>query len=71
MAAPRPLPDGSAVQITIGRLMAPSGAQLDKVGVQPDYEVERTVADLERGEDPQLLRAAEVLVGGGGLPTGR
>jgi carboxyl-terminal processing protease len=71
VAAPRPLSDGSAVQITIGRLVAPYGAQLDKVGVQPDYEVERTVADLERGEDPQLLRAAEVLVGGGGLPTGR
>jgi carboxyl-terminal processing protease len=71
VAAPRPLSDGSAVQITILRLVAPSGARIDKVGVQPDNEVDLTVADLERGEDPQLLRAAEVLMGGGGLPAGR
>ena len=63
IAAPRPLSDGSAVQITIRRLVAPSGAQIDKVGVQPDTEVELTVADLERGEDPQFERAAEILVG--------
>ena len=71
IAAPRPLSDGSAVQITIRRLVTPSGATIDKIGVQPDNEVELTIQDLESGEDPQLLRAAEVLVGGGGLPAGR
>ena len=57
------LSDGSAVQLTIRRLVTPSGAQLDRVGVQPDVPVELTIADLERGEDPQLMRALELLVG--------
>lgn len=63
IAVPRPLPDGSAVQITIRRLVSPSGAPLDKIGVQPDFPVELTIADLERGNDPQLDRALELLVG--------
>jgi len=63
IATTQQLPDGSAVQLTISRLVSPSGAQLDKVGVQPDVAAELTVADLERGEDPQLTRAIELLLG--------
>lgn len=57
------LSDGSAVQITIQRLLSPSGAQIDKVGVQPDIPVQLTLEHMERGEDPQLLRALELLLG--------
>jgi carboxyl-terminal processing protease len=64
LASPQPLSDGSAIQITIRRLVAPSGASLDKQGVQPDVEANLTVDDLQRGEDPQLLRAVELLMGG-------
>ena len=64
IAVPRQLADGSAVQLTIRRLVSPSGAQIDKVGVQPDVPVELTVSDLERGDDPQLNRALELLLGG-------
>lgn len=63
IAAPRPLSDGSAVQVTVARLLSPAGAQIDAVGVKPDTEVDLTITDLERGEDPQLVRAAEVLLG--------
>ncbi len=61
IAVPRQLSDGSAVQLTVRRLLTPSGAQLDKMGVQPDVAVDLTIADLERGDDPQLTRALELL----------
>lgn len=63
IAEQRPLSDGSAVQLTLRRLVTPSGAQLDRVGVQPDVPVDLTTADLERGDDPQLARALELLLG--------
>ena len=64
LASPQPLSDGSAIQITIRRLASPSGATIDKQGVQPDVEATLTVDDLQRGDDPQLLRALELLTGG-------
>lgn len=63
LASPQPLSDGSVIQITIRRLVAPSGAIVDKQGVQPDVEAGLTADDLQRGEDPQLLRALELLSG--------
>jgi carboxyl-terminal processing protease len=70
LAAPQPLSDGSAIQVTIRRLVAPSGAQINKQGVQPDVEAELTLDDLQRGDDPQLLRAVEILVQSAGpLPA--
>ncbi|MCC6175428.1 MAG: PDZ domain-containing protein [Chloroflexi bacterium] len=69
IAAPQPLSDGSAVQITIRRLVTPNGVQIDKRGVTPDVEVDRTVDDLQNGDDPQLLTAIQLLAGGGALPA--
>jgi carboxyl-terminal processing protease len=63
LAATQPLSDGSAIQVTIRRLVTPSGAPIDKQGVQPDVEEDLTVEDLQRGEDPQLLSALELLTG--------
>ncbi len=63
IAEPHRLADGSAVQITVRRLLSPSGAQIETVGVQPAVPVQLTVADRERGDDPQLARALELLVG--------
>jgi carboxyl-terminal processing protease len=55
------LPDGSAIQVTERRLLTPSGARLDKVGVKPDVEVQTTVTDLETGKDPPLERAVQIV----------
>ena len=63
LAVPQPLSDGSAVQLTIRRLVSPSGAAIDKQGVQPDIEADLTVDDLQRGDDPQFARAVELLAG--------
>ena len=62
IATSRPLSDGSAVQLTINKLVSPSGAQLDRVGVQPDEAIPLTAVDLEAGRDPQRDRAVQVLV---------
>ena len=64
LASPQPLSDGSAIQVTIRRLVAPSGAIIDKQGVEPDFEADMTLDDLQRGDDPQLLRAVELLANG-------
>ncbi len=55
------LSDGSQVQITVHRFVSPSGAQIDRVGVQPDEKVDLTPADLEAGRDPQLERAFDLI----------
>lgn len=55
------LSDGSAVQITERRLLAPSGQRLDRVGVKPDIEVPTSVPDLEAGKDPPLERAIQLI----------
>jgi len=63
IAVPQLLTDGSAVQLTIRRLVSPSGAAIDKQGVQPDLEADLTVDDLQRGDDPQFALAVDVLSG--------
>jgi carboxyl-terminal processing protease len=61
LASPQPLSDGSAIQVTIRRLVSPSGAVINKQGVQPDIEAELTLDDLQRGDDPQFMHAVELL----------
>ena len=58
------IPVAAAIQITIRRLVAPSGAVINKQGVQPDVEADLTRDDLQRGDDPQRLRAVELLANG-------
>jgi carboxyl-terminal processing protease len=64
LASPQPLSDGSAIQVTIRRLVSPSGAVINKQGVDPDIEADLTLDDLQKGDDPQLLRAVELLANG-------
>jgi carboxyl-terminal processing protease len=61
IAMPQQLSDGSVVQLTIRRLVAPSGTAIDKQGVQPDVEADLTVDDLQQGNDPQFARAVDLL----------
>jgi len=56
--APSRLSDGSALELTVGHYLTPSGRSLDGVGVEPDVEVQpnATASVLEQ-------RAVEVLSG--------
>jgi carboxyl-terminal processing protease len=55
------LKDGSALKITIARWLTPSGVDINKEGIKPDYEVEMIAEDYEKGRDPQLEKAMEML----------
>lgn len=57
-----PLPDGSAVKITVSEWLTPKGRQIDKKGIVPDIEIDLTEEDYKAGRDPQLDKAMELLM---------
>jgi carboxyl-terminal processing protease len=50
---------GSGLHITIARWLLPSGKNIDKEGLKPDFEVAMDEAD--QSKDPQLDKAIEIL----------
>jgi len=56
-----PLSAGGTLKVTVARWFTPSGATIDKDGIVPDHEVERTAEDREAERDPQLDKAKELL----------
>lgn len=64
-----PLNDGSAVGLSVGKYFTPKGENLAGIGLTPDYPVEvdedtfmKIYAEtLDLMEDPQILKALEVL----------
>ncbi len=57
------LEDGSAIEITVQRVLGPNGEAINEIGVTPDQVVELTPADLSAGNDPQLAAAIAYLRG--------
>jgi carboxyl-terminal processing protease len=55
---PSTLPDGSAIELTVGRYRTPSGRTIDEVGVEPDVAV-----NVGASPDQAERRALEVLRG--------
>ncbi len=61
------LSDGSAIGLSVNEYYLPSGRSLKNEGVVPDYDVELTIDQLRnlrtlaRDEDPQLVKAIEVI----------
>ena len=49
--------DGSAVKITIAEWLTPKGRSINKTGIKPDIEVDRTYDDYDANRDPQLDKA--------------
>ncbi len=58
---PVDLSDGSSLKITIAKWLTPKGESIDKKGLTPDIEVEMSDEDWEKGRDPQLEKAIEIL----------
>lgn len=56
-----PLPNGTGLNITIAKYLTPSGEDINKKGIKPDYEVKLTLNDLYKHNDTQLKRAEEIL----------
>lgn len=55
------LSDGSSLHVTVAKLFTPDQRLIDGEGLQPDEPVAFPPESRERGEDPQLQRALEVL----------
>ncbi len=57
------LSDGSSIKVTVARWLTPKGETISEKGLTPDIEVEMTPEDHEKGRDPQLDKAIEVIRG--------
>jgi len=55
------LSDGSAVKITVAEWLTPKGRSINKLGIEPDIVAPVDYTKLKEGEDPQLIRALELL----------
>jgi C-terminal processing protease CtpA/Prc len=56
------LPGGGSGRICVKRDRFPDGREFVGLGIQPDIEVKRTVADARAGLDAELARAIEVVL---------
>jgi len=50
---------GSGLHITVARWLLPSGGNIDKEGIKPDYEVK--MDEKDQTKDPQFEKALEIL----------
>lgn len=55
------LPDGSSLKITVAHWVLPNGRILDYDGLQPNYPVPITDAEVAAGQDPQLVKALQIV----------
>ena len=53
------LPNNTGMNITVAKYLTPSGADISKKGIDPDYEVK--LSDMWSSKDEQLDKAVEIL----------
>jgi carboxyl-terminal processing protease len=51
----------AAVKITIAKWLTPNGTSIHKNGIEPEEKIERTAAQIEADQDPQMDKALELL----------
>jgi carboxyl-terminal processing protease len=56
-----PVTDDTSLKVTVARWITPNGTNLSEGGIDPDVKVEITKEEVDRGEDPQLDKAIEIL----------
>lgn len=56
-----PLPNGTGLNITIAKYLTPSGADINKKGIEPDYKIDYTLSDIKKQNDTQLKKAEEII----------
>lgn len=55
------LQSGAELKLTIAKWLTPSGHNLNKDGLDPDYKVELSDSDFQANRDPQLDKALDLL----------
>jgi len=58
-----PITSDTSLKVTVARWLGPDGVQIPREGIAPDVQVDLTDADHSAGRDPQLDRAAAILLG--------
>lgn len=53
----------TSLKLTVARWLLPNDEPIPEDGIAPDVEVEVTEEDIESGNDPQLEKAVEILLG--------
>jgi carboxyl-terminal processing protease len=57
------LSDGSLIKITVAKWFTPKGNSINEQGIEPDFGAKLTSEDFNKGKDPQLDAAVNVLFG--------
>lgn len=53
--------DGTALKVTVAEWLTPNNTNINKNGIEPDFDVDYTVKDFEKKIDPQSNKAIELL----------
>lgn len=56
-----PLTASTSLKITIAKWLTPNGVSISEKGLEPDFKVEFKKEDADKGIDPQMEKAIEVL----------
>lgn len=56
-----PLENETGLNLTVAKYLTPSGTDINKKGIQPDYEVQFTEKNIRNKEDVQLNEAKKIL----------
>ncbi len=54
--------NNTAIKVTIAKWLTPKGVSISEGGLTPDVIVNRTTEDLQKGRDPQMDKAVELLL---------
>lgn len=56
-----PMPNQTGMNLTIAKYLTPKGFDINKTGINPDYEVEYTQQDFFKDKDPQMDEAKRII----------
>lgn len=56
-----PMPNQTGMNLTIAKYLTPKGFDINKTGINPDYEVEYTQQDFLKDKDPQMDEAKRII----------
>ena len=56
-----PITSDTSLKVTVAQWLTPNGSSISDGGLKPDIEVKLTAEDLEKGKDPQLEKAVQLL----------
>ena len=59
-----PITDTTSLKVTVARWITPNGTNLSEGGIDPDVVVGITKEQVDKGEDPQLAKAIEIVRSG-------